>query len=419
MCALLPVDLKHVAKEDNVSVDNFQANIVNLPAKVGFFACAFMFCAYTFAQFYATESDHSIQRTATIRATAITEGTMTLAGAMHGVITNANLDGKLLDISESDRLEVQRVLKPFFKKYNSIDGTKNLNRHEFSKVLRDLGENVSYDMEAILFEMVDLDKSGSIDFQEFSHLMLLYLRGEHFGMGSKFEEDIENRARVSQDLALVKQKSLEDKVDRSKTSALDEEAGSSSSSRETEGGESEEEEIPDDLQDLTPEQQQVAIKIRSLWLMGIGTMLVLVFSDPAVSVLNELGHRMHISPFYVSFVLAPLASNASELLAAYRYAKKKTIGTMTISLETLLGAAVMNNTFCLSIFYLLIWQQNLVWNFMGPVFSIVLTEWGIALLAWRPYHFFRDAVLALSLYPLSLLFVAGYEATFPKSQSPF
>ena len=46
--------------------------------------------------------------------------------------------------------------------------------------------------------------------------------------------------------------------------------------------------------------------------MAFGTALVLVFSDPAVDVLNEIGVRTGIPAFYVSFVLAPLASNASE-----------------------------------------------------------------------------------------------------------
>jgi Ca2+/H+ antiporter len=88
--------------------------------------------------------------------------------------------------------------------------------------------------------------------------------------------------------------------------------------------EEEEEEVPEDLADLPPDMQQRKIKIRSAWMMGIGTLLVLVFSDPMVDVLSEFGHRAKVKPFYVAFVLAPLASNASELIASYNYALKKT-----------------------------------------------------------------------------------------------
>ncbi len=50
---------------------------------------------------------------------------------------------------------------------------------------------------------------------------------------------------------------------------------------------------------------------------------------------SELANRTGIPAFYVSFVLAPLASNSSELLASYNYALKKTTKTIKISLSTL------------------------------------------------------------------------------------
>ena len=48
----------------------------------------------------------------------------------------------------------------------------------------------------------------------------------------------------------------------------------------------------------------------------------------------------------MAFLLAPLAANASELMAAVNYAKKKTNASITISLTSLEGSAAMNNTFC-------------------------------------------------------------------------
>ena len=64
-------------------------------------------------------------------------------------------------------------------------------------------------------------------------------------------------------------------------------------------------------------------------------------------VLSEVGNRIGVPAFYVSFVLAPLASNAAEVIASYSYAQKKTRKTMTISFSALIGAGNMNNTFCL------------------------------------------------------------------------
>lgn len=114
--------------------------------------------------------------------------------------------------------------------------------------------------------------------------------------------------------------------------------------------EGEEEDMPEEFQGLTPEQQQFRIKSRSFWMMGLGTLVVLLVSDPMVDVLSALGDRTGIPAFYVAFLLAPMASNASELIAAYNYARKKTSSSISISMATLLGAAVMNNTFVLGEF---------------------------------------------------------------------
>ena len=107
----------------------------------------------------------------------------------------------------------------------------------------------------------------------------------------------------------------------------------------------EEEEIPEDFTDLSPEEQQVAIKWRAFKMLFVGTAMVVYFSDPMVDVMQEIAVRANLSPFYVSFILAPLASNASEVLASQYYAAKKTRKTITVALSALEGAASMNNTF--------------------------------------------------------------------------
>ena len=66
-------------------------------------------------------------------------------------------------------------------------------------------------------------------------------------------------------------------------------------------------------------------------------------------------------------MLAPLASNGTELLAAYNFALKKTKKSVTVSLSQLEGAAIMNNTFCLGIFLFLIYLQNLEWAYVPAV----------------------------------------------------
>jgi Ca2+-binding EF-hand superfamily protein len=112
-----------------------------------------------------------------------------------------------------------------------------------------------------------------------------------------------------------------------------------------EGDDDEVEDIPEEFTDLSPEDQQAAIKLRAFKMLFIGTLMVVYFSDPMVDVMQEIAVKCSLPPFYVSFILAPLASNSSEVIASMFYAAKKTRKTMTVSLSALEGAACMNNTF--------------------------------------------------------------------------
>merc|ERR1712139_691328 len=129
--------------------------------------------------------------------------------------------------------------------------------------------------------------------------------------------------------------------------------------------------------------------------------VVVLVSDPFVDVLTNWGDRLGIPAFYVSFVVAPFASNASELLSAYTYAKKKTKSALTTSLSTLIGAACMNNTFCLGIFYGLIYFGGLAWQFTAETAAIILIQWIIGLLAMvKDTQAWFLGFIVLAIYPL-------------------
>ncbi len=69
-----------------------------------------------------------------------------------------------------------------------------------------------------------------------------------------------------------------------------------------------------------------------------------------------------------------MASNASELIASFNYAAKKTPKSISISLATLEGAACMNNTFGLAIFMFLIYSQGLAWEYLAETSVILLVQ---------------------------------------------
>merc|ERR1712097_212016 len=149
--------------------------------------------------------------------------------------------------------------------------------------------------------------------------------------------------------------------------------------------------------------QQKRIKQRAFSMMGLGTLLVVVFSDPAVDLLARLGQLVNVSSFYVSFLLAPMASNESELVAASNYAAKKTMKSMTTSLSTLEGAAVMNNTFTTGVFFALIYLRGIAWEFQAETIVLVLIQIAIAVMMLNTKHqLLYHACLVFSFYPLAL-----------------
>lgn len=268
------------------------------------------------------------------------------------------------------------LLKPFFSKYDA-DKNGYLDPTEIKALFADLGENPTpADIKKIFSEM-DADNSGQVTYTEFVDGVAAY---------------------VTRLGAPQKRQSV------TVPSAATLEAGGHADEDD------DEEEMPEDLEHLSPEEQQAAVKKRAGVMLAMGTVLVVLFSDPMVDVLSELGVRTGIPAFYVSFMLAPLAANLSEVMASFQYAAKKSQNTIDISLSTLQGACAMNNTFVLGIFMILIYFRSLAWQFFAETFAILLVQVIIAILAQKSVHTMFDAYTILSLFPLAIIVVAVLES---------
>jgi len=267
-----------------------------------------------------------------------------------------------------------------------VNNDGQVDMEELRAMFELLGEPISKEQAMLLRDHYDADKNGLMSKPEFTELFTDWV------LGSTPKEA----------MAL------------SKVGTSDEAKRDSIYDGEAEGGDAEEEEeedeeIPEDLLSLSVEQQQKAIKWRSLKMMSTGLVLVLLFSDPMVDCLSAFGARIGVPAFYVSFVLAPLASNASELLAGYRYSLKKTTASITVAQSQLLGAGIMNNTFCLLVFMMLVWLQPIQWAFAAETITILVVELIVAAFAYKKVQTRFHALLIFGLYPLSLLLVVFLE----------
>jgi len=295
---------------------------------------------------------------------------------------------------EGEEKRFHEALSSFFRKYDkNKDGV--IDAFELRALLKDLNEDMPEDKFQAFLKEIDTDGSGTISFKEFCVAMKGFIasksrKGSVVNDGSIALSSISSAA----------------------SSGADDEGGAGGDNSngkqlpDDEGEEDEDqEEFPEDLASLPPNKRTLRILLRSGWMMGIGTVVVLLFSDPMVDVLSSLGNLLTIPPFYVAFVLAPVASNASELIASIAYAKKKSQKTITISLAALEGAACMNNTFCLFIFLCLIFSQNLAWEFSAETISILFIEVCLFFVTLMPTTRLYHALIILSLYPFSIFLV--------------
>jgi len=78
-----------------------------------------------------------------------------------------------------------------------------------------------------------------------------------------------------------------------------------------------------------------------------------------VAILGKLASKIGVGAFYVSFVVTPIASNVTEVVSALYFAKSKTEAKVSTAHASLYGAACMNNTFCLAVFFFIIYFNRL------------------------------------------------------------
>jgi len=167
------------------------------------------------------------------------------------------------------------------------------------------------------------------------------------------------------------------------------------------------------------EEPKWQIALGSLSRLFGGVAIVAIFSDPMCDALNALtnpnnAEYINISPFYVSFVVTPLCSNASELVSSILLAMQKEKDKINMTYSQIYGACIMNNTLCLGVFCALVYFRDLEWYFSAEVTVIVLFELAFGLIAvlYRLVYPVSPTYLgfiAIALYPISLGMVAFME----------
>jgi Ca2+/H+ antiporter len=117
----------------------------------------------------------------------------------------------------------------------------------------------------------------------------------------------------------------------------------------------------------------------ALLLLG-GAALVGLFADPMVDAVSNFSKASGVPAFFVSFVVTPFASNASELVSSLQFAMKKKVKNISLTYSQVYGAVTMNNTMCLGLFLLVVWWRDLTWVFSSEVTTTMFAIFALGLI---------------------------------------
>eukprot|EP00602_Paraphysomonas_sp_CaronLab_P005011 CAMPEP_0185031062 /NCGR_PEP_ID=MMETSP1103-20130426/18307_1 /TAXON_ID=36769 /ORGANISM="Paraphysomonas bandaiensis, Strain Caron Lab Isolate" /LENGTH=429 /DNA_ID=CAMNT_0027566431 /DNA_START=181 /DNA_END=1471 /DNA_ORIENTATION=- len=275
-------------------------------AFVGMIVCAVLFCSYLVYQLY-TSSSHLEGSQNDRRNKAITDsihrGEISLLGVMKSelgdIIAHHASEGTPLIINEEAELlhRLKVVLWPFFHKYDESK-TGTLDIVELAAAMRDLGENVGHDELVELFDEFDQDNSGFVDFHEFVIGTGTYIKNNSTLLegtkGVTRRCSITNRTKRLSSL-LIDQGKLPSRRASSQTGVTYFESshsfGVAHDNTDFLEEQEQEEEVPVDLHHLSPDEQQNRIKRRAFLNLLGGTLMLLLFSDPMVDALDEVGRE--------------------------------------------------------------------------------------------------------------------------------
>jgi len=401
------------------SIDSSERRLEHPWALVGFIFATISFIGYLVYQVLTANKESNKDKIAQVQHDAISKSLMSVSA----VFAEQLFSGEAVDERSSlfAKKEVKArfdsLLREFFNRHD-LDGNGCVDAVEMRSLLADLGEFPTKEEFDNLMLQMDTNHNGVIEFDEFHASMKSYIKHLYDldnGVPSPVTVVVPDEPSAATATTTttpsegeVAQRSVNATSSELKTTGEDSQEVEEEGKEEDDGDE--EEEVPDDLTHLSPKQQRIRIILRSCWMMGLGVLLVIVFSDPMVDVFSALGKALHFeNGFYVAFVLGPLASNASELIAAINYSRKKTIRTATIGCESLIGAACMNNTFCLAIFFLIIYLKNLVWRFSAETMAIIFVEVAMLFFAYHRVQRLVYGIFIILLYPLSIGLVALLE----------
>ncbi|CAJ1957529.1 unnamed protein product [Sphenostylis stenocarpa] len=164
---------------------------------------------------------------------------------------------------------------------------------------------------------------------------------------------------------------------------------------------------------VVEEMQSKAVVDKSIraWLKAIlyvvlGIAMLSILAEPLTESVHNFSKGVGLHPFFMSFILVPLATNAREAASAIKEVRDKKPRTTSLAISEIYGGVFMNNILGFLAISVLILVGQVTWEFSAEflVVAIVCAITGIAASFHSVFPLY-SAVFAILLYPFSLVLV--------------
>ncbi|KAJ0715636.1 putative EF-hand domain, sodium/calcium exchanger membrane region, EF-hand domain pair [Helianthus annuus] len=146
--------------------------------------------------------------------------------------------------------------------------------------------------------------------------------------------------------------------------------------------------------------------VKAIILLIVGILIITFLAEPLVESVRQFSNAVKIEPFYVSFILVPLATNARTAIAAIRAARQKRHHTTSLTFSEIYHKVFLNNILGFSVLVSVIYFRGFTWHFSAEILVVVIVCMIMGLIASFTSKF-PDWTLfiAFPLYPLSMVVV--------------
>ncbi|KAM0070892.1 putative EF-hand domain, sodium/calcium exchanger membrane region, EF-hand domain pair [Helianthus debilis subsp. tardiflorus] len=146
--------------------------------------------------------------------------------------------------------------------------------------------------------------------------------------------------------------------------------------------------------------------VKAIILLIVGILMITFLAEPLVESVRQFSESVKIEPFYVSFILVPLATNARTAIAAIRAASQKRHHTTSFTFSEIYHKVFLNNILGFCVLVSVIYFRGFTWHFSAEILVVVIVCIIMGLLASLKSKFPDWTLLiAFPLYPLSMVVV--------------